>query len=727
MAASTINRVKQTNKTILFEEFRSDRKAPSLYNLIQEGHIKTSDLDDLEVHSFKEFLDKFKPKVYEICQNVDGNPVFSYTADEEKGLKNNGVEVDILSNTYYEMLCRLYDDKGASGKGNLDFDDKYLLDMLSPEQERIKAKDIRNRLERAYEAYYLADSKGEDTSEYVDRAESCREEIVSKYQNSQLALLPLAIGDIDTKIEWLDSGIKSIGGCTSGELALLSSGRMKFDDEGNLKVDVVEGKGIDNTIEQLPAGSVLLLPGPAQIRKDIVDVLSQDYEEMADEQSTFVKSLIIDTYAPPEDFSGGNVPVLLEDVQELKEEYIEKKKYYESIYVQAKNSYIKTLTEVCEKLLSVKIFFDHATFNGYLSNGLIVANCKVSKLLGLGDDFAKFLSYRGKDQVEEKIWFAIIPGVELKNSASGAKARSGMGASLRDRKQEQVLDPTRVTIGSLTKALELLDKSKIMTLFSFKGSEKTGFNAISEEYVREIRNKLEGIDNQHAVVVYPNFCIIRKRRVDVTNNSGVDRIEIPGVFIDACYVACGLLVGSQECDYLEARGYKNRVIKDNVCVHVDLEKIKTGLTTYFNRELGDDRWSGELEKSIEKDMYGFVFRGDGINGDNGKKLKNSYVFSARTLCKRKDYYKSICNVLTEDFVFAYTRTLADKKEGTIAQFIATDVNSWIQASKPKDKANCINLILNPGEGITLDNTIKKIRIQFNDDEAVLNDIDVVSE
>ena len=84
MAESTINRVKQTNKTILFEEFRSDRKAPSLYNLIQEGHIKTSDLDDLEVHSFKEFLDKFKPKIYEICQNVDGNPVFSYTADEEK-------------------------------------------------------------------------------------------------------------------------------------------------------------------------------------------------------------------------------------------------------------------------------------------------------------------------------------------------------------------------------------------------------------------------------------------------------------------------------------------------------------------------------------------------------------------------------------------------------------------------------------------------------------------
>ena len=64
MAESTINRVKQTNKTILFEEFRSDRKAPSLYNLIQEGHIKTSDLDDLEVHSFKEFLDKFKPKIY---------------------------------------------------------------------------------------------------------------------------------------------------------------------------------------------------------------------------------------------------------------------------------------------------------------------------------------------------------------------------------------------------------------------------------------------------------------------------------------------------------------------------------------------------------------------------------------------------------------------------------------------------------------------------------------
>ena len=58
MAESTINRVKQTNKTILFEEFRSDRTAPSLYNLIQEGHIKTSDLEDLEVHSFKEFLDK---------------------------------------------------------------------------------------------------------------------------------------------------------------------------------------------------------------------------------------------------------------------------------------------------------------------------------------------------------------------------------------------------------------------------------------------------------------------------------------------------------------------------------------------------------------------------------------------------------------------------------------------------------------------------------------------
>ena len=57
----------QTSRTIIFEEFYPDSPCGDLYTILS-NEPKDNDLytqlKELEVHSFEEFLDKFEPKIY---------------------------------------------------------------------------------------------------------------------------------------------------------------------------------------------------------------------------------------------------------------------------------------------------------------------------------------------------------------------------------------------------------------------------------------------------------------------------------------------------------------------------------------------------------------------------------------------------------------------------------------------------------------------------------------
>ena len=109
-----MNQIKQTSQAILFEEFNSAKEnlrtmLDTQKNVNESGFIANV-RDTLGVSSFKEFLAKFSPEMWEYF--ADGK--FYYTTDADVARKYNGVPKSITDNTYYQMLVNMYDQKGSS-------------------------------------------------------------------------------------------------------------------------------------------------------------------------------------------------------------------------------------------------------------------------------------------------------------------------------------------------------------------------------------------------------------------------------------------------------------------------------------------------------------------------------------------------------------------------------------------------------------------------------------
>lgn len=727
----SMERMKQTYKTIIFEEFNTDED--SLYDLLsitEEPRTEkfAQEVKNLEVHSFKAFLEKFAPKVYEVCRFIDGKPSFFYTTDKEKVRNMYAVEMKITDHMYYKMLAQLYSEKGGSGKSNLQFDDASILDMLTPAKEVQEARNIRKQLQLSYDKYQECQKNGENGREYAKKILAYRKAIVRKYKDSKSAMMPLAIEDLKTKILYLNKPVSSKDEMGNQLVSGEYTGILDFDSEGKL---IVARK----KIEALPAPETADA-GEASSHA-IANIIQQDYTHtVKEEENDFVKNLVISTYSPMNQTDNLPANLTSEEIEGLRQQYIAQKDVLEEIYCQAKQAFICEMTAVIEKLLGVKAFFDHAAVNGgndgELQEGVIITNCKASQLLddSVRDKFEKYMRYMGKDQIDQKIWFALLPGIQEDDGVADDDPEIDPFGDLSDADDGSRSTETfdKVSLSAARNILGIMDQSHIMTVFNFKADEKNGFSSINEQYVMNKEKQLESIHYAHAVFAYPNFTLMRERTISLEPQGGSKGMTIPGAYIDAAYPAVGLLAASQQQPYLEKLGLT--VNKQNVCAHVDLEdtRLKTKLLTKFNRE-STLRWGEDIKKAITNSMFGFVFCGDKVYDDTqGTEVNNTYVECARTLHKTSSgFYKAIHKVLTEDFICQYWKTKNSKKISDVDLFIKQEVRTWMDEAKQKDHNQDINFILRENEYISWDSTNNKMKIKFQDEEAVIDDIDISSE
>lgn len=108
------NIFEQTNRTILFEEFNSEKL--DLLTLVGSGN-NVSSLDDekireihqhLLVKSFPEFIEKFEPKIYSFF-NVASQKI-AYSLNKPQGIADEAItEIPItLDNTFFKMFSTLF-------------------------------------------------------------------------------------------------------------------------------------------------------------------------------------------------------------------------------------------------------------------------------------------------------------------------------------------------------------------------------------------------------------------------------------------------------------------------------------------------------------------------------------------------------------------------------------------------------------------------------------------
>ncbi len=729
MAMEPMDVVKQTGKTIIFEEFNRDEDKMNLVTLLTRDDEEISlekfkealmgRESELVVESFADFVEKFSPIIYEtVVKTEDGSARFVYDLEKPK---YNCTEIKLKDHAFYKMIMNLIDRKANSDKGNLEFPYDDLKKALSPEAEMEECKKIRKNLLSNTKEYMRLTASGEPNSEadrFAQNIMACRDKIVDKYQNkSPLALLPLLIADKQSQIDKMKVAEEPQGG--SGEVKAIPC-NYTFDDHGNLQL--IEQKDSDDAVTE-----IVQEDGITQL----VEVVSEDFKDSAPvaiRDNNYVANLVVNVFVP-----SGGAQLSTQDRGEIEAA----KKQLQDIYSSSLESFAKAVAAVVEKFAGVKSFFDHASCDGKLPRdvSVIIANCKVDAILN--DELAKkrFRKYFSALSIEKdvnKIWFGIIPAISTGDAvqASSKKASDPFGKRSTDHVTEKKDATGLVGLDTVKEMLSILTEVKIMTFVNYKAGEKTGFIELTDTRVNQYKRDFESVNSEYAVFVYPNFTILPKEKnavkIGTEYRPEEDKevgafITIPGIYLDASYVDCGMMVGVQNYNLLKSKGYK--VKPKYPCVRFDLEDADNSkrVTTKLNRETTTEMQK-QVKDTIMEDRFGFVFADNKIIFD-GKVLNNSYVINARSL-KRDDNgkYKSLYKTLVRSLVDQLLRASAENvTDQIVSQFLVDYVDTWKRDNKDEERKYA-NRILLEGETIELDPGKHRLLVTYNKEHEVWDDI-----
>ena len=649
--------IKQTSRTILFEEFsraeRTDANGLSvpvdrLDFLLDRKAQKTfmEVKDRLIVHSFKEFIEKFDPKYYEFISvqtdpyTGEEVPIFTYSL--KKPLRGNATECRLVEQPFYKAMVDIYRNKGKAGESDATFEFSKLIDQIfSPSHAMDEARDIRGRLTYYFSEYLRLEQQRaapEELSEIASEIKRLRRRVRDEYMSrSQFNLIPLIIQDTRERLEYRGDSEKNPANGDTVQRHV----EITFDGKGKLQY---HDKPVDDNSDTLLIGTSSV----ESATKRLCATISSDFDRAAesgknqlrivdDPQSTgFMKKMLLSVF--------GGQP--FEDDDATVEELHSNLALYEAMYKKSQESFAQNVVSLVEKIINVMTFFDHAGSNAEL----IVSNCGISELIKESnrDNFNQFIEALGNEKTDEKIWFAIIPAIDHKDfvSIEGVSKAVTLDDDLDDEPASTVSSYSLTPFPHLLTALELLGKNNIITFFNFKGCSRTSSAELTSETIAAYKNALENVKyRDYAVFCYPNFTILPPRESSV--KIGQEYIKLPPVFVDASYIAASLCVSTQHLDTLSSKDFP---VSDSLGqpVRFDFEgsfDTTTGdkkvllsqvFATKMNRELILSWNSGLVDEISKSGGFGFCFCGDEkwytYRGQTIKQ-SNAYVFRARTLAK----------------------------------------------------------------------------------------------
>ena len=727
MSLSPMDIVKQTGTTIIFEEFNagsSDDPKKSLYTILTDGRkwsieefVKKLD-SELVVKSFSEFEEKYSPVIYEsYAKDGEGNIKFVYELDKPNGAPFT--KINLKDHAFYKMMKDILDSKAYSDKGNLEFNYDEFTKLLTPSAAMEECKEIRTRLMLNTKEYYRLRADPKANVVEIKRLENSimgiRKKILNSYYNqSPLCLLPLMI---DYKQKMADSLRKG----QNGESKNSSDGKSRA---LTWVYPVFEETGLDFKVQD-PAkqnvGGECIEDNNQKHREIVANALQNDYKKNAknknEKEINWVATMVANAYTGDSGKPGEqNLEMIEEEIKKLHKWYDDSRK-----------SFMKAVVGVVQRFMGVKSFFDHASYKGKLARNtkVIIANCKFNKLLK-GDVRARFSHYFGALSNEKdvnRIWFGIIPSVRFddcgasegnNNDENNDEDVFARDAEVED--NEITKDDNISQIDSLKIMLSLLKEVKIMTFTNEEAGENNGFVGLNKEKIEFYKEKLERVDSEYAVFCYPNFTILNE-------GTRSDKISLSGVYLDSSYVACGMVVGIQNYEFLKSKGFY--VNEGFPCVRFSLEDEDHSkiVTTKLNRET-----TAEMLKETKDAMqsFGFAFADNRIIYKD-KILNNSYVISERSLKKRDaSSYKPICWTLVKNTVDQILRSIDDKiSMDTFNKFKSEFLDSWKRDNKD-DCKKFDNRILLDGESIDPDTKGKeqklKLKITYKGDEDTYEEI-----
>ena len=718
--------IKQTNRTLLFEEINTEK--PDILTLI--GDVRGIDsLSDekikemnkeLLVRNFDEFINKFDPVVYSYYNAAveTGTGKIVYTLRKPETIPEEMLTVVHLNkqNDFLNMLMSLVEAKRSQSIINVDFQFDKLTDMISPRKVMEDIKQNRKELQYVYKTYAELEDGDPHKLDVADKLNIMFEEASVNY-NNVLAMLPLAIEDIKTRLLLGEAEEKK-------DNTPLTLGVLSMDENGELKV-----------LEAPKAETSELMVVDDNVNAGLIAALEEDYETLNEESSDYVKALVTRTYCPLASTMVSNI--------DIKQEVSNYNSYLE-FYKTAKDDFIKVVKPLIEKILGVWAFFEQypsnikgmkpSMFITNISNDMLVKANNLPRLI------AFLNTVNAKNDFDNAIWYGIVPSVSLDQNSNVRLTRQRFQGNEKTEK-------TGVnSVEALVRLLDVLKDYSVQCFFSYETGDKTTFNNMATEGIEKYEDRCSSLIgkaySEYAIPCIPNFTIIPKEKSGVIldnrmllneNNMAelskekedIMKLWIDGVYVGAAYIAAGLVAAYQCPEYLKEM-FKKNVDAELPGVRFDIESGDHPLRVHTVMAKEITGFTNTIKNEINRHSFGFVFSSENavLGTEN---IHNIMVYKARNLMSDGKVYEPIYKTQVTTYIERILRhATGDFKQENIIQFFSNNPSS--QKSRWQEKRGCVNAVIGDGDdieyeideangycvlNITFNGNVKNLEIEIN--------------
>jgi hypothetical protein len=675
---------------MLFAEVNPERL--NLLTLIGDVRGRTSLDDDkmkeinevLAVRSFEEFLEKFAPTVYSWCDASSGS--IQYSLVKPENIPQSCItEIPINEeNDLLNMLITLLDAKGAQGLMNVEFKFGQILDMISPKKIMEDIRQVRREIQYTYGKYVELEEEDPKRLDIGDQLNYQFEKASQNY-NNVLAMLPLAIEDIKTRL--------LLGESTNGKSGQdFKAGLLRMGEDGELKI-----------LEMKQEESTQLAVVDDQVNTSLMETFREDYDALNEDPSDYVRDLVVRTFCP-----------LSSTMESTVDREVEVKNYnhYLEFYKKSKDDFVKAVKPLIEKILGVKTFFDqYQVKEKGMQPQLLITNTPLD-LMVKSSNLPRLLTYlntsNDKNEFDHTVWFGIVPDVELNQTGGGKLKRMRFAGN------QKVERAGINSMESLAILMNAVCPYRVTTFFSFAGGEETSFSSIATGGVELFKERCAPLMkkeySEFVVPCIPNATIIPKDKsglildkkmvIDTEGKVSLSdekedlmKMWIEGVYVGAAYEAAGIVAAWQCPEYLKQRFHNTSMEYPGVRFDVEADDNSLLAATSMTKEISG--FTNAIKNSINHTGFGFVFTSDNAQY-KGREIKNIRVYKARNLLSSGSEFEPIYKTLVLTYIERMLRFYSgDFKQDKILQFFSNNPNS--QKSRWDTSRQYVNSILQDGD------------------------------
>lgn len=708
--------IEQTNRTLLLDIINPQEQ--DLLTLV--GDVKGIDsLDDdkmreinqyLECYSYEDVEKKFKPVVWSFFDSVSQS--VKYTLEKPESIPEDMLTPIYVneSENFQQAILTVMQSRKAQGLLNVEFGFEKLLEIISPKKVMDDIKQVRKEIQYNYKKYEELEDGDPQKLDLGDKLNLLFED-ASKNYNNIMAMLPLAIEDIKTRL-LLGGGEQQQNG------QAIVPGYLSLGEKGELKV--LEAPKTDETA---------LVALDDNVNTGLMEVIKEDYQAFNSETNDYVQNLVVRTFCPLASTQQTEIDVDTE---------VANYNSYLEFYRTSKDNFIKVVKPLMEKLLGIRMFFDQYKTKGKgMRPALVVANIS-PEMMAKSSYLPRLITYlnttNGKNNFKDTIWYAIYPNVSWNQNVTSRIQRERFKGNVAK------MSTDVYSLESLAILLDVFKDYRVETFFSFENREETTFNAMAAEGIDKAIERcrpLMGKEfSEFAIPVLPNFTVIPKNksgvvidtRMKVSENNVAEmsdakedimRLWIEGVYINGAYVAAGFRAACQCPEFLKSHFSKTKISTDMELpgVRFDIEAGNNALLAYTTMPKEITGFTNSIKSQINQKNFGWIFSSENASL-NGEAITNISVYKARNLLydtELSSYEPEYKTQVTTYIERVLRYVTGDFKEDNIKNFFSNNPQS--QKSKWLAKKDCVNAIVTEGDSLeyTIDesNGVCELTISFN--------------